>query len=205
MKRAPANKGWRGPLKNAAAQPQAVSRTPMQALKAFLKRILSYRKRAWNIHDYPIRISEQKAQGDSGQEGRMNLVRWSAQIINWWQMSGHGDTRDEAMSKLEESFRQFQATHDKRPGTGAPIEFASANLIQKHEDLAREFLQRILGLNLDECFISDESSLWDFHNEETNEAYYRKIILLYNVDVSGVEGAKLGQILETISNAPQAG
>jgi hypothetical protein len=66
-------------------------------------------------------------------------------------------------------------------------------------------VRRILDLNLDECFISDESSLWDFHNDETNEAYYRKIVLLYNVDVAQVEGAKLGQILETISNARQAG
>src|SRR4030095_3676157 len=151
----------------------------MQALKAFLKRILSYRKRAWSIDDYPIRISEQKAQRDSGQEGRMKLVRWSAQIVNWWQMSGHGETREEALSKLEASFRHFQATHDElpRPGTGAPIEFGSTNLIQKHDRLPREFVRRILDLNLDECFISDESSLWDFHNEETNEAYYRKIVL----------------------------
>jgi hypothetical protein len=176
------------------------------ALKAFLKRILSYRKRAWNIHDYPIRISEQKAEVDSGQAGRLKLVRWSAQIINWWQMSGNGETREEALGNLDASFRQFQATHEKlpRPGTGAPIEFASATLIQKHEGLAREFLHRILDLNLDECFISDESSLWDFHDEETNEAYYGKIVLLYNVDVSDVEGAKLGQILETIANARQA-
>src|SRR5262245_1401890 len=109
----------------------------MQALKAFLKRIMSYRKRAWNIHDYPMRISEQKAQGDSGQEGRLKLVPWSAQIVNWWQMSGHGETREEALGNLEANFRQFQATHAKlpRPGTGAPIEFESGELIRKHEGL----------------------------------------------------------------------
>jgi len=36
------------------------------------------------------------------------------------------------------------------------------------------------------------------------QADYRKIVLLYNVDVSHVEGAKLGQILETIANARPA-
>jgi len=40
----------------------------MEALKACLKRILSYRERAWNLHDYPIGISEQKAEVGSGQE-----------------------------------------------------------------------------------------------------------------------------------------
>ena len=174
----------------------------MQALKAFFKRILSYRKRAWNFHDYPVRTAEY-VQSNSSQDARWKPVRWSAQIVNWWQMHGHGETREEALSNLEACFRQYQAANEQlpRPGTSAPLQFASADLIQKHEGLAREFLERILNLNPDECFISDESSLWDFHNQETNEAYYNKIALLYDVDVSRVEGAKLGQILETIARA----
>src|SRR5262245_3972012 len=178
----------------------------MERLKAFVKHVLSYRKSVWSISDYPIRISEQKAEA-SAPERRRKLVRWSAQIINWWQMSGHGENREEALRNLEVAFKHFKATHEKlpRPGTGAPIEFASANLIQQYEDLARDFLPRVLNLNFDQCFISDESSLWDFHVQETNGDYYRKIALLYNVDVSGVEGANLGRIFETIAKAHEAG
>ena len=79
------------------------------------------------------------------------------------------------------------------------IEFAAADSVDLHGELARDFLSRILSLNLDACFISDESSLWDFNDEETNERYYKKIILLYGVDVSDVQGEKLSQIFERIA------
>jgi hypothetical protein len=42
--------------------------------------------------------------------------------------------------------------------------------------------------------VTDESSLWDFHDEETNAEYFRKISLLYGVDVSGVEPPTLARI-----------
>jgi hypothetical protein len=49
--------------------------------------------------------------------------------------------------------------------------------------------------------ISDQSSLWDFHSEETNNALIEKISQVYGVDVSDIESAKLCEILERIAAA----
>jgi hypothetical protein len=122
-------------------------------------------------------------------------------------MAGYGDTCDEAEQNLRETFAKYRNSHATlpRPGTGAPIEFAATDVVERHEELARDFMNRILSLDFDDCFISDESSLWDFNTGETNEPYYRQIMLLYGVDVSDVEGAKLSLILERISSHRNAG
>ena len=39
--------------------------------------------------------------------------------------------------------------------------------VNAHRDLADHFIQRVLGL--EDAWISDESSLWDFHTDETNQ------------------------------------
>lgn len=172
----------------------------MQKIRAIFSWLLSFRKTNWTIDDYPIRLRKQVVEPYE-QHGRLKPVVWSAQIINWWQMAGHGETEDAAFANLRENFERFREAHERlpRPGTGAPLEFSSANLIEQHEEIARDFLIRILNLNYDECFISDESSLWDFHCEDTNEEYYRKIVQTYDIDVSDVPGAKLGLIFERIA------
>jgi Domain of unknown function (DUF4111)/Nucleotidyltransferase domain len=80
-----------------------------------------------------------------------------------------------------------------------PLAFASSHLIDRYESLAREFLPRVLDLDYDECFISDRSSLWDFHDGDSNDALYRKISDLYGVDVSDVHDATIAGILEKIA------
>ena len=134
-------------------------------------------------------------------------IAWTDQVINWWQMAGHGDTRDQALANLRVSFETFRSRHDvlPRPGSGAPLEFASSHLVERYETLARDFLQRLLGLNHDDCFISDQSSLWDFNGGDSNDTLYRKISDLYGVDVSDVDSARLGKILEKIALHQKAG
>ena len=177
----------------------------VEQVHAFLKRLTSYRKALWQLDDYPIRVKEQVTTSVTPQ-GRWRPIPWSAQIVNWWQMAGHGNTREEALANLRASFAGFRDSHDRlpRPGTGAPLEFAFADVVKRHEEVARDFLTRILGLNYDECIISDESSLWDFHTSDTNDEYYRKIMLLYRVDVTDIEGAKLGAIFERIARHSSA-
>jgi hypothetical protein len=46
--------------------------------------------------------------------------------------------------------------------------------------------------------VTDESSLWDFHSEETNEEYHRKIMEVYGTDVSDIESGNLVRIFERI-------
>ena len=53
-------------------------------------------------------------------------------------------------------------------------------------------------MDFDECFISDESSLWDFHGKESNDSYYLKIKEKFDVDVSDIKDAKLGAIFQHI-------
>lgn len=82
------------------------------------------------------------------------------------------------------------------------ITFASRDLIDDYEDIARDFLKRICHLEYDECFISDESGISDFAGccipevmekepETLKEAYaagkqnmIQKTLETYGVDIS---------------------
>jgi hypothetical protein len=66
-----------------------------------------------------------------------------------------------------------------------------------HPDLTEDFVRRVL--NLDWAWISDESSLWDFHASDDNGALIARINEVYGVDVSDIESAKLCEILERIA------
>jgi hypothetical protein len=87
-----------------------------------------------------------------------------------------------------------------RPGTKVrpAIELAPTVEIEQYEPLANEFFEKILAMNYNECLVTDESSLWDFHSEETNEEYHRKIMEVYGTDVSDIESGNLVRIFERI-------
>jgi hypothetical protein len=116
-------------------------------------------------------------------------------------MRGDGFTREEAFRELETRFAAFRRDNPlPRPGRGAPlkVELASTTTIDEHHDLVRDLLERVVGMDPDQCLVTDESSLWDFHDGETNEPYVRKIALLYGVDVSGLEPPTLASICQRI-------
>jgi hypothetical protein len=104
---------------------------------------------------------------------------------------------------LQINFRAIKARWEEegkaliRPGTRGPIEFDSKELIAVNQELSEDFIRRVL--NLDWAWISDESSLWDFHNDETNELLYTKIVEVYCVDVSDIESGRLSEILNRIA------
>ena len=58
-------------------------------------------------------------------------------------------------------------------------------------------MHRVLELKW--AWISDESSLWDFHQDETNDPLVSRIKELYDVDVSDIRSARLSEILERIA------
>jgi hypothetical protein len=164
-------------------------------LKVAWKYVTSFLKKEWDVEDYPLRM--RRFQVDRTKEyGRLKPVEWSAQVINWPVMQGHGDTAGEAIADLRKRLmeRKAQGKDLARPGTGLPIEFAPTYRIEEHPDLARDFFRRIVNLNYEECFISNESSLWDFHGEETNDHLNEKILLTYGVDVSDIESGNLADI-----------
>jgi len=115
-------------------------------------------------------------------------------------MSGSGNTRQEALEELHKSFDHFRATKKAlpRPGTRVPIVFATTVRVDRNAELAKDFIQRILGLEW--AWVSDESSLWDFHADETNESLTEKIHHIYGVDVSDIANGNLADIFDRISN-----
>lgn len=169
-----------------------------QRLNAIWKFLLSFRKRTWDLSDYPVRVRHVDAVPD---RRGAPAYAWSADIVRWWAMAGFGHSRSEALHNLARCFEQRASRPDPlpRPGTPGPVEFASTRRIEQHADLAADFLQRVLGLRREECFISDQSSLWDFHDQETNEHLNGRIVELYGVDVLDMESALLADIFDRIA------
>lgn len=84
-----------------------------------------------------------------------------------------------------------------RPGSKVPIQFADSDRIEKYENIAVDFFDKIIGINYYDCFISDMSSLFDFDLD--NEETLRKIKEEYGIEPSG--DLFLADIFEQISNA----
>ncbi len=175
-----------------------------EKLLAAWKLCLSLTKRDWELADYPVVIRDQKLERASERSPSRGVQkRYLARIVNWWVMTGGGDTPDQAMAELVGSFRrmkdarQHESKTMPRPGTNVPIEFAPSDRVRAHPKLTDDFIQRVLGL--DWAFVSDESSLWDFHTDDTNDVLNEKIREVYGVDVSDVESGNLAQILQRIA------
>ena len=173
-------------------------------LEAAFKYLASYFKSDWSLRDYPLRFRHQTAEDSEYDFGpSYKLVPWSAQIINWWQMGGEGDTKEEAYVDLEQKFREFKTANAKlpRPGTGAPWEFAATDELEGLYAVAADFFEKVLELGEDDSVgITDGSSLYDF------EAFFQpvdvsleKIREVYGIDVSDVEGYNLARIFARIA------
>jgi len=89
--------------------------------------------------------------------------------------------------------------HKEQSSTPREIGLASDELISQYQELQDEFTKNIL--ELDGAWMSDESSLWDFHEGLTNEPFYVKIEERYHVDVRDIEKANIAAILQKIATA----
>ena len=83
------------------------------------------------------------------------------------------------------------------------LELATTTEVDKFESVAPDFFERILDMDRNDCLITDESSLWDFHFERSNDAFYSKISKVYGMDVSDVENGNLAKIFQRILEAKQ--
>ncbi|MGN6186158.1 MAG: hypothetical protein ACTHQM_21205 [Thermoanaerobaculia bacterium] len=81
-----------------------------------------------------------------------------------------------------------------------PLTFASADRMLAYEELAREFFPPILGVDYDDCFISDSSSIWDFPVPYSADDLTRKVLIVFSTDISDLanEGT-IATILERIT------
>jgi len=161
----------------------------------------SFRHTDWTLEDYPIKVIKRSPQ-QLEPLGRFKLSPWTAQVIHWWLMRGDGATREEAMGELHRRFEKFKANAAKlpRPGTRIKpkIELALTKEINKHAAIVDDLMARVLGFEPGSYLITDESSLWDFHTEESNEPYLRKIMLLYGIDASDIEPPTIAAIAHRI-------
>lgn len=84
------------------------------------------------------------------------------------------------------------------------IELASTLEVDKFESIASGFFPKILDMDRNDCLITDESSLWDFHGKESNAPFYSKILEAYGIDVSDVDSGNLAKIFQRISEVGQS-
>jgi hypothetical protein len=160
-------------------------------------RLLSFFKDEWTINDYPIRVRFQRPAERAG-TSRRKLIPWVADVVNWPAMSGKGSTRQEALDDIRSQFERFIATKQPlpRPGTVVPLRYAASDRVGRHPELTRDFAHRVLGLEW--IWISDKSSLWDFHGDSTNDNLVEKIRSVYGIDVSDITSGNLADIFDRI-------
>jgi hypothetical protein len=150
----------------------------------------------WTFADYPVVVHRQGPLADGA------LPEYVA-MIDGMILAGLGDTPESARAELAERFEAYRAAHDTlpRPGTQAPITFATATRVELHGTLRDEFVERILRMEW--AFMSDESSLTDFP-EELDE-YGRRIMLLYGIDIDQLADRRIATILDAIADRPARG
>ncbi|MGZ5283783.1 MAG: hypothetical protein ACXWEY_16020 [Bacteroidia bacterium] len=161
----------------------------MKKIKAFYKLILSYFKKQWNFEDYPLEIWINK-------NAEQEEIKYVASLTNWSLFIERGETLEIAKQKLKDKFLAYRKDNSKipRPGSFVPIQYASTVEIEKYENVAVDFFNRIIEIDYDSCFISDESSLYDFGFEK--EEAFRKIKSEYNIEPN--ESLVLHQIFKQI-------
>lgn len=158
-----------------------------------IKYIQSFFKKEWSFEDYPITVTQQESEKDT--------ERWRAMIEGWPGLVGLGSSELSARNELNKAFDDFvkKGSTLPRPGTQKKIEFASTIGLEQYPELYREFVEDILGFDPDGfVFISDQSSLWDFVEDENLNSYFDRVFQKYQLDVSKVEDGNILQIIRCI-------
>ncbi len=165
------------------------------------KWVCSFFVRDWDVSDYPIAVREQEVDGEYASP-RLRPVRFWAFFVNW-NYGGGGETRGEAYAELVSNFEKAKAEKSERgerlprPGAKVPIVFADSEKVDANPALRDDFIQRVLGLEW--AFVSDESSLWDFHTDLNNDQLNARVKDIYGVDVSDIESGRLCLIFERLA------
>lgn len=163
----------------------------MRQIKAIIKYFLSFFKREWTFKDYPL---ETWSNPNAEQED----IKYGAKFTNWSTFVAHGSSVLDAVENLRNNLLAYGKENKlPRPGRKVPIQFADSGRIEKYENIAVDFFDKIIGINYYDCFISDMSSLFDFDLD--NEETMQKIKQEYGIEPSG--DLFLADIFEQINNA----
>jgi hypothetical protein len=165
--------------------------TVRERLLIAFKYLASFRKRDWQLEDYPVRLRRQDMSPETPA-----VQPWVAQVLNWW-LVGTGATPEAALNDLRDRIEAARNSRDlPRPGSRPPIEFAPATHLGAHGDFAYEFVERVTGIR--PMFMSDQTSLHDFASGDEMTEVLRKISLLYNVDAAEHVDAPLWELLDRV-------
>jgi hypothetical protein len=92
-----------------------------------------------------------------------------------------------------------------KSGRKFTVLYASNKEIRKHEDLAVEFFEKVLGEDYGRFYISDQSSLLHMRASEEDDGVDKMVIEkireVYGVDISDIEDANFVRIFERIEAA----
>jgi len=185
------------------AFPLGLMNTLMEQLQIAKSWLASLFRSEWRPEHYPVAVREQVAVPEED--------RWCARVLNWPGPVGLGPTKRQARAALEANLRAIAAvrlaegTSMPRPGTGLPIEFASTARVEADPALLSHFITKALELGPDEpLFISDESSICDFGDDERVREIRANIREHFGVEVDRPEPVRIADVLEAIRGKHEA-
>jgi hypothetical protein len=164
------------------------------------KYLLSFRKRTWDLGDYPVEIRAQTGAGPAAPA----ILPWRALIAGWPQLTGLGATREAAYADLAAGLEAYKASGEAlpRPGARVHITLAPHARVYRYPAVIADFFPRMFDVSTEGVFfISDGSSLGDFVMEGDLEPVFARIEAAYGVDVRDVEDGLLAPIFERIAAA----
>jgi predicted RNase H-like HicB family nuclease len=169
------------------------------SIRTYVKYLLSFSKKDWDIEDYPIEVYLNKNAGEEN-------VKYGARILNWAGMVGHGSTKELAIESLKEHFLMYKDNNEKvpRPGTNVPLKFASTEKIDMYEEIAVDFFRKVFNADYYDGFFSDQSwlgyleSLIDDEFEQPKEVIIERVKEIYQVDITDIYDKPLWMIFECI-------
>lgn len=169
----------------------------MHALRVAASWLASFVRSEWRPEHYPIVVREHVGVPDE--------ARWFARVLNWPGPVGLGPTRHEARSALEEQLRAI-ASHRRetgmampRPGTSVPVEFASTARVSSDPTLLSAFVTEALGFAPgDPVFISDETTIGDFGDDERVREIRERVRERFGVVVDVPEPVRVADVLDEI-------
>ena len=183
--------------RSALAKPLGLMDTLSQQLRIAKSWLASFLRSEWRPEHYPMAVREQV--------GVPEESRWCARVLNWPGPVGLGPTKQQAHAALETNLRAIGAKRRAegkrmpRPGTGLPIEFASTARVEADSTLLTEFITQALGFGPDDpVFISDESSICDFGDDERVLEIRANIREHFGVAVDQPEPVRIADVLEAI-------
>jgi|GEM_PF-3979474 len=160
--------------------------------------LLSHVRGAPQPEHYPIAVRRQ--------QGAPADASWVAQVLNWPGPCGLGASAAQARASLLAELRQIavarasQGQAMPRPGTGLPIELASAERVERDAALLDGFIVHALGFDpADPVFISDLSALEDFGDDAELAQIRQRIRQHYGLSLAPGDSTRVVDILDRIA------